>query len=111
VDVKEVKELLRTLNSAKYGFLLDYMYDHRKGTVGEKMFCKFLKDNNIEPIEVVGKEIEIKYESPVFRLGVYSCSHTTISWGPGDVKKFRVCSPGWRYKGEQIIPIEVYPIE
>lgn len=108
----EIKELLKQMNGVKYGNLLDYIYMHRHdGTIGEKQFAKFLKELGVSPIEVPGKEIELQYEHPGFHTGLYSCPNTVLNWKPGDVKRFRICTPGWRLEDEQISPIEVCPID
>ena len=108
----DLKELLKQMNDLRYGNILDYIYMHRKdGSIGERQFAKFLKELGVEPIEMPGKIIELPYEHPGFSSGLYVCPNTAINWKPGDVKKFRVCTSGWRYEGEQIIPIEIYPAE
>ena len=109
---ENIKQLLKEMNGVKYGNILDYVFLHRKdGTICERQFAKFLKNLGVEPIEMPGKIIELPYEHPGFASGLYTCPNTVIRWNPGDTKKFRICSPGWRYDGEQIIPIEIYPAE
>ena len=106
----DIKEILQKMNSLRYWYILDYIYMHRKeGSIGERNFAKFLEDIGVEPIEHAGKIIELEFENPGFRLGTYY-PLDTIDWKPGDKKKFRVCSTGWRYEGEQIHPIEITPI-
>lgn len=108
----EIKELLKQMNGIKYGNLLDYIYMHRRdGSIGEKQFAKFLKAIGCNPIEVPGKIIELDYDNPGFRLGIYACSNAVIHWTRGDRKKFRICTPGWSYNDEQILPIEIIPVE
>lgn len=105
--VNEVKGLLQKMNSSTYGNILDYVYMHRRdGSIGERQFAKFLRDLGVEPIEKIGKIIELEFENPGFRLGTYY-PLDTINWRPGDKKKFRVCTTGWRFDGEQILPIEI----
>lgn len=108
----DLKELLRRMNDQRYGNYLDYVYINRKtGPIGIRQFAKFLEELGVSPIEVPGKEIDLPYEHPGFHTGLYSCPNTVLNWKPGDVKRFRICTPGWRLGDEQISPIEVYPID
>ena len=108
----EIRDLLKQMNGVKYGNLLDYIYMHRRnGSIGEKQIARFFKDLGCNPIEVPGKIIELDYDNPGFRLGRYACSNAVIHWSRGDSRKFRVCTPGWSYNGDQILPIEIIPVE
>ena len=108
----DIKELLYNLNSNKYGCVLDYIYLHRKdGSICERNMAKFFKNLGVEPVEVPGKIIELEYDNPGFRHGVYSCVGDTVSWESGDTRKFRVLTPGWRYDGTQFCPIELIAVD
>ena len=87
--------------------LLNYLYMHRNEfSCSERATYKFFRDLGLEPIEVPGKIITLRKNNPGFRLGVFKVIDGKFKESNQEAK-YSIMSPGWRFNGEQVLPVEV----
>ncbi len=106
--MRKTAELLMKLN--EHGGIFDYLYVHKDElSFVERNLVQFLKDLKVEPIEVPGKVITLTRQNPGFRLGVFKLIGGNKTKEDYEAK-FEIMTPGWRFNGCQIAPIEVSEI-
>lgn len=114
--IQEMVEFFSSLNSNKYGFILDEIFMLRDGVkqlrkdktniplqlngilIMVSKLIKFIQDNHIVPIMKVHEIKEVSLED------VEYCDYDGSPFeNKNDKKKVKVVSPGWMYKDKQIL--------